>query len=131
MAKEPNISFDPATGKVVELVPQEVNDDSFQIALDEAQNRLNTAKEVVPSKESEYAEAVEAVEAKSLELEDARKEVELAEEEVAFQNGRKAQFDEAVRVRNEQSQSTPESEFAEDPSTAVDIPVTVVAEAAA
>lgn len=131
--QQANITFDPATGKIVELVPQEVSGD-FQADLDAAQNRLNSANEAVPAREQAYTDSVTAVEAASLALEDARKEVELANEEVAFQAHRKEAFDAAVQVRDELAQSNPEGEFTEDPtgdasesaeSGAVSVPVTV------
>lgn len=131
--QQANITFDPATGKIVELVPQEVSGD-FQADLDQAQNRLNTANEAIPVCEQAYTDAVAAAETTSLALEDARKEVDLANEEVSFQAHRKEAFDAAVQVRDELAKSNPEGEFAEDPtgdasesaeSEAVNVPVTV------
>lgn len=137
MAREASqISVD-AAGNIVELVPQAVNEDSFQADLDRAQNAVNASTEAVTTIESAYADAVALVESTSAALEAARTSLEADNEELSFQEDRKAAFDQAVSIRNELASATPEGEFAPDlagsnaeadelASESVDIPVSVV-----
>ena len=136
MAQAPQFRVDPVTGEVQEAVYQAVSDaSSFDAALEAAQNSVNAATETVSQLEASYAAQVQAVEASSLALEDARKAKEAAEEELQFQTDRKTALDEALQLRDQLAQSSPESEFAETdsesadytgaPGEAVDIPVVV------
>lgn len=136
MAREASqISVD-ASGNIVELVPQAVNEESFQADLDRAQDAVNAATEAVAAAETVYTEAVALVESSSLALETARTALEADNEELSFQEDRKAAFDQAVAIRSQLAQSSPESEFADDlesgddtdaaSSESIDIPVSVV-----
>lgn len=126
MAEANEIYFDEKSGQVVELVQQPVNPDNFQADLDAAQNAVNEANDAHVLALSELEDAQDKVDSTEHNLEDAK-------ELLAFQEGRKAAYDQALATGKAATQSESETD-ADDLATdapvseAVDLPITLATE---
>lgn len=129
MAREtPQISLD-SDGNVVELVAQPVDENSFQVDLDNAQNAKNDA-DAAAAIAQEAADSATAVLTAALETQEG------AAEELSFQEGRKSAYDEAVRLRGDVASEAPadadasdlgesDADFSGAPGESTDIPVSI------
>lgn len=129
MNEVPQVRWNPETGQMETVVYEPLTEEQMQADLDNAQNELNQVGELVAAKEQEWADAEAKAEALSKEVDQAKVEHEKAQRELTFQEAKKASWDQAVALREQQSEPAQPTDDADAPaegsSNVVEQPVPV------